>query len=246
MNLEPVDILVIGAHADDIELSCGGTVALAVDAGQRVGLVDLTGGEMGTRGTAETRILESAAARDVLGARFREALDFGDGGLLTGREQELQLIEVIRRTRPAIVVAPYPDDRHPDHARAGRLVTDAAFYAGLAKLQTGPDTGTAHRPQAVLYYLLNYPVPPSFVVDISKVWRRKMDAIAAYGTQFYNPQSKEEEPTLLSKKSFIDWIEGRARHYGSLIGADYGEPFFSKQPPKVADLVAAYCGRELS
>ena len=249
MAVEPVDILVFGAHADDIELSCGGTVAVAADNGKRVGLVDLTRGEMGTRGTPETRVTESMNAAKILGAIFRETLDLGDGGLRTGREQELEVVDIIRRARPSIVIAPYPDDRHPDHARAGNLITDAAFYAGLARLNTGADATDkelpAHRPQAVHYYILNYPVPPSLIVDVSSVWDRRTEAVTAYRSQFYNPKS-EEEPTLISKKSFLEWIDGRARYYGSQIGADYGEPFVSKQPPKINDLVAAYSGRELS
>ena len=206
MAVEPVDILVFGAHADDIELSCGGTVAVAVENGQRVGLVDLTRGEMGTRGTPETRVTESTNARKILGASFRETLDLGDGGLRTGREQEFQIVDIIRQARPSIVIAPYPDDRHPDHARAGTLITDAAFYAGLARLNPGGDaTGgnlPAHRPQAVLYYILNYPVPPSLIVDVSRVWEQRVQAVTAYRSQFHNPKSNEQ-PTFISRK--ISW-----------------------------------------
>lgn len=239
---DSVDILAFGAHADDIELSCGGTIVTAISQGQRVGIVDLTMGEMGTRGTPQIRLRESSRAQKILGADFRLRCDFGDGGLRTGRSEELELISIIRRTRPALVIAPYPDDRHPDHARAGRLVTEAAFYAGLNKIDTGEP---AHRPQAVVYHMLTYTPEPSFIVDVTAAWSRKMKAIAAYASQFYNPKSKER-PTILSQKSFLERIEGRARHFGSMIGADFGEPFFSKQPPKLMDLISAYSGREVT
>lgn len=237
-----VDILVFGAHADDVELSCGGMVVRSVAAGRRVGIVDLTRGEMGTRGTPQMRLKESTKAQKILGAQFRERLDLGDGGLRTGRDEELQVIEVIRRHRPSLVVAPYPDDRHPDHTRAGRLVTEAAFYAGLKKVETGQPS---HRPHAVIYFLQNSPIPPSFVVDVSAAWNRKMKAVAAYGSQFYNPSSKEPE-TWISQKSFLELIEARGRFYGAMIGAAHGEPFVSRLPPRVDDVVHAYEGREVS
>src|SRR5436190_7870512 len=140
------DLLVISAHDDDTELSCGGTIVKAVKDGQRVGLVDLTRGEMGTRGTPRQRIREAQKSARILGAAFREILDLGDGGLRHTREEELQVVELVRRHRPTIVLSPYPDERHPDHARAGRLITDASFYAGLRALTTGLP---AHRPQVV-------------------------------------------------------------------------------------------------
>jgi bacillithiol biosynthesis deacetylase BshB1 len=237
-----VDILAFGAHADDVELSCGGTVAKAVKQGQKVGIVDLTHAEMGTRGSPEIRLRESKVAARVLKAQFRRRLNFGDGALRTGRDEELELIRLIREVRPAIVIAPYTDDRHPDHSRAGRLITEACFYAGLARIETGQ---AAHRPQAVVYHLLTYAPHPSFVVDISSTFGTKMKAIRSYASQFYNPKSKEKQ-TILSQKTFLDRIEARARYFGSMIGAEYGEPFWTKEPPAVADLVAAYSGREVS
>lgn len=237
-----VDILVFGAHADDVELSCGGTVALAVAEGKRVGIVDLTHGEMGTRGTPQTRLRESQEAGKALGAVFRERLDFGDGGLRTGRAEEQDLIRLIRRHQPSIVIAPLPDDRHPDHVRAGRLITEASFYAGLSKMDTGQK---AHRPQAILYYLLNYIPHPSFIVDVTSTWKTKQKAINAYVSQFYNPRSKEPD-TFIARKSFLDMIDARGKHFGAMIGAGYGEAFLSKQPPRVQDLISAYEGREVS
>jgi bacillithiol biosynthesis deacetylase BshB1 len=238
---DTVDVIFFGAHADDVELSCGGTVAKFVKDGLRIGIVDLTRGEMGTRGTPQTRKREAANAAKALGATFRESLDFGDGNLQIGREQELQIIEILRARRPRLVIGPYPDDRHPDHTRTGRIVTDAWFYAGLQSLETGLP---AHRPQAVAYYLQNYMFTPSFVVDVTRHWKTKMKAIAAYKSQFYDPNSKEPK-TFISDPKFLEMIDARGKHFGALINAQYGEAFVTKQPPKIDDVIAAYSGREI-
>jgi len=240
-RLEPVDLIFFGAHADDIELSCGGTIAKSVSDGLRVGIIELTRGELGTRGTPKVREREARAAARILGVRFREHLDFGDGCLRTGREEELQIIEIVRRCKPHLVFSMWPDDRHPDHIRTGRIVAEASFYAGLRALETGLP---AHRPQTTIYYPQNYLVTPSFVVDVTKTWKAKMRAIAAFKSQFYNPKSKEPL-TFISDKKFIEMIEARGRHFGALIGAEYGEAFMTKQPPKVDDVIAAYSGREI-
>ncbi|HEX2060288.1 MAG TPA: bacillithiol biosynthesis deacetylase BshB1 [Thermoanaerobaculia bacterium] len=238
---DTVDIIFFGAHPDDVELSCGGTIAKYVREGLRVGIVDLTRGEMGTRGTPQTRKKEATNAARVLGATFREQLDFQDGNLQTGREQELEIIAVLRRRRPKLVVAPWPDDRHPDHTRTGRIVTEASFYSGLKSLKTDlPE----HRPQTVLYYMQNYMVPPSFVVDVSKAWKTKMKAVAAYKSQFYDPSSKEPK-TFISDPKFLDMIDARGRHFGALINVQYGEAYVTKQPPKIDDVIGAYSGREV-
>jgi N-acetylglucosamine malate deacetylase 1 len=239
--MKEVDYLFFGAHPDDVELSSGATIARAVKDGRRVGMIDLTRGEMGTRGTPAIRRREAAAAARVLGASFRDQLDFGDGVLRHGRDEELEIIEIIRATRPHLVFAPYPDDRHPDHTRTGQLITDAWFYAGLRQLKTKL---TAHRPQAVIYYLQNYMYPPSFVVDTTASWKTKMRAIAAYRSQFHDPKSKEPQ-TFISSPVFLDMIEARGKHFGALIGAPYGEAFVTKQPPRLDDLVGAYGGREV-
>lgn len=235
-----VDYLFFGAHPDDVELGCGGTIAKLVKSGASVGIIDLTTGEMGTRGTPAQRRREASNAARILGARFREQLDFGDGALRTGREEELQVVSVIRRHRPKMVFVMYPDDRHPDHTRTGRIVTEASFYAGLRKLETDLP---AHRPQAVAYYIQNYMFPPSFVVDCTKTWKTKMRAIAAFRSQFHNPSSKEPA-TFISSQDFLDLIEARGRHFGGLIGSSYGEAFVTKQPPRLADPIAAYGERE--
>ena len=234
-------ILFFAAHPDDVELSAGGTLAKLVRDGHTVGMIDLTRGEMGTRGTPQTRRREAANSAKALGAAFREQLDFGDGGLRTGREEELQLIDVIRRHKPRLVFVSYPDERHPDHVRAGKLVTDASFYAGLRALETAHPP---HRPQAVIYYLQNYLPTPSFVVDVTATWKTKQRAIAAFKSQFYDPKSKEPK-TILSDPKFLEMIDARGRHFGAMIGAKFGEAFVTKQPPKVEDVVAAYEGREV-
>lgn len=234
------DLLFIAAHADDLELSAGGTIARAVADGVSTGMLELTHGEMGTRGTPQIRNREARAGARILGVNFREQLDFGDGGLRTGREEELQLIDFIRRVRPKLVFAPWPDERHPDHVRAGQIATDASFYAGLRQIHT---KFPAHRPQAVIYYLQNYVLPPSFVVDVSEHWKTKMKAIGAFKSQFFDPKSKEPKTNLADKK-FLEMIEARGRHFGAMIGAAYGEAFVTKQPPRVDDVIAAYAGRE--
>lgn len=238
---ERVDILFFGAHPDDVELGAGGTLAKCVRDGLAAGIVDLTRGEMGTRGTPAVRKREAQNAAKALGATFRVQLDFQDGNLQTGREQELEIIEILRASRPSLVIAPFPDDRHPDHTRTGRIVTDAAFYAGLKSLETGRP---AHRPQMVCYYLQNYMLPPSFVVDVSATWKQKMRAVLKFKSQFHDPKSKEPA-TFISDPKFLEMIEARGRHFGALIGATYGEAFVTKQPPRVDDLVAAYRGREV-
>jgi bacillithiol biosynthesis deacetylase BshB1 len=238
---ESVDALFFGAHADDVELSCGGTIARMVKSGRRAGIVDLTRGEMGTRGTPATRKREAAASGRILGVTFRQELDLGDGGLRTGRDEELQIIDLVRRWRPTLVFAPFPDDRHPDHTRAGRLITEASFYAGLRRLKT---RRPAHRPQVVVYYVLNHLIAPSFVVDVTESWPTKMRAIAAYKSQFHNPKSKEPQ-TFISRPVFLEMIEARGGHFGALIGARFAEAFVTKQPPRVDDPFEAYGGREV-
>jgi bacillithiol biosynthesis deacetylase BshB1 len=234
------DLLFIAAHADDLELAAGGTIAKAVADGVSTGMVELTQGEMGTRGTPQIRNREARAGARILGVKFREQLDFGDGGLRTGREEELQLIDFIRRVRPKLVFAPWPDERHPDHVRAGQIATDASFYAGLRQIHT---KFPAHRPQAVIYYLQNYVLPPSFVVDVSEHWKTKMKAIGAFKSQFFDAKSKEPKTNLADKK-FLEMIEARGKHFGAMIGVSYGEAFVTKQPPRVDDVIAAYAGRE--
>lgn len=235
-----VDILAIAAHPDDIELGCAGTLVRWKAKGGRFGIVDLTRGEMGTRGNAETRDREARQAAEILGAEFRETLDFGDGGLRQTRENELALIEVIRRERPRLILTSFPDDRHPDHRRAGELTTDAAFYAGLRRIET---SFPAHRPQQTIYFSTAYVHAPTFVVDVTEAMETRRAAVRAFASQFHDPRSTEPT-TLLSAKGFLEAIEARARHFGFLIGAEFGEGFVSKRPPKVEDPIAAFEGFE--
>jgi N-acetylglucosamine malate deacetylase 1 len=235
-----VDILAISAHADDVELTCAGTLIQMHERGYRFGIVDLTRGEMGTRGTAEIRAKEAARAAEILGAEFRETLDLGDGGLRIGREEELIVIDVIRREKPRIVLTPFPEDRHPDHRRAGELVTSAAFYAGLRKLETAHP---AHRPQQTVYFGTFEIQKPMFVVDVTPSIDARRRAILAYQSQFYDPTSTEPE-TMLSQKGFLDMIEARLRDFGALIGTEFGEGFVTRRPPRIGDLVTAFQGHE--
>lgn len=236
----PVDVLAISAHPDDVELTCGGTLVRLKARGHRFGIVDLTRGEMGTRGTPEIRAAEARRAAEILGAEFRDTLDLGDGGLAGGREAELAVIEVIRREKPRIVLTPFPDDRHPDHRRAGQLVTDAAYYAGLRKLETAYP---AHRPQQTVYFSTFDAHPPDFVVDVTPVIETRRAAMRAFASQFHNAGSAEPQ-TVLSQKDFLDVIESRARQLGALIGVDFGEGFVARRPPRLDDLVEAFSGFE--
>lgn len=236
----PVDVLAIAPHADDIELGCAGTLVRLAARGRRFGIVDLTRGEMGTRGDPALRAAEARRSAEILGAAFRETLDFGDGGLAVGREQELVLIDLIRREKPRLILTSYPEDRHPDHTRAGRLVTDAAFYAGLRKLETAHP---AHRPQQTIYFSGAYVHPPDFVVDVTPAMEKRRAAILSFSSQFHDPSSKEPD-TILSQQTFLKMVEARARHFGFLIGVEFGEGFMSKRPPRIDDPISAFEGFE--
>ena len=236
----PVDVLAVAAHADDVELCCAGTLVRLAERGHRFGIVDLTRGEMGTRGDPATRENESRRAAEVLGAQFREILDFGDGGLRKTRENELTLVDLIRREKPRLILTSYPDDRHPDHRRAGELATDAAYYAGLRRIETAHP---AHRPQQTIYFSTAFVHAPTFVVDVTAAMEKRLASIRCYTSQFHNPESREPE-TILSQRSFLAAIEARARHFGFLIGVEFGEGFVSKRPPRIDDPIAAFDGFE--
>lgn len=240
MTSESVDVLAVGAHPDDIELGCGGTLLALPSSGRSFGLLDLTRGEAGTRGTPETRAVEAAEAARILGARFREGLDLGDGGLRTDREAELAIIDVIRRRRPRLVMAQLPDDRHADHVRAGRLVTEATFYAGLRSLVTAHP---AHRPQHVVYFLSSFAAEPTFLVDVSAFFDRKLEAIRAYRSQFFDAGASGPE-TYVSTQGFFEGITSRAQAFGRIANVAYAEGFVSRLPPLLEDPVAAFEGYE--
>lgn len=233
MNLDQkLDVLAIGTHPDDVELACGATLAQMVSAGRRVGVLHLTRGEAGTRGTPEGREIEARKAAEALGVSAVEFLDCGDGGLRHGRAEEDSLIEVLRRWRPEILLGPTPADRHPDHARAHALVADAAFYSGLARR----GEGDAWRPAAVFSYMQHDPFEPSFVVDAGAGWERKLAALAEYRSQLHQEDGDDRGPaTKVASREFRAAVEGRARHYGMMIGVEFGEPFLSRLPLSVSD-----------
>ena len=235
-----VDVLAIAAHPDDVELTCGGTLASLKAKGYRFGIVDLTRGEMGTRGSPEVRAVEARRAAEILGAEFRDTLDLGDGGLRRDRDAELAIIEVIRREKPRLIFTPYPDDRHPDHRRAGQVVTDAAYYAGLRRLET---SHPAHRPQQTLYFSTFEAQRPDFLVDVTPFMETRRAAMRAFVSQFHDPASKEPQ-TMLSQQSFLATLEARARHFGAMINVEFAEGFKSRFPPRVDDLVKAFAGFE--
>jgi bacillithiol biosynthesis deacetylase BshB1 len=249
-----LDVLAVGAHPDDVELGCGGTLALAARQGRRVGILHLTRGERGTRGTAETRLAEAEGAAAALGAVELAFLDCGDGSLRTGEAEEDALIEVLRTWRPDLVLGPAPNDRHPDHGRAHQLVAAASFYAGLGA-RGSRAMGEPHRPAAVFSYMQHHHFDPSFVIDVTTVWEAKMQALASYRSQIYQPPVEPAadrgagDPaagagpaTKVSSREFRLAVEGRARHFGQLIGAELGEPFLSPLPLAVADLLAILPG----
>lgn len=232
---DSVDILAFGAHPDDVELTVGGTLLAAGAQGQSFAIVDLSAGESGTRGTRELRAQEAARAAQILGAAGRECLGLPDGAILLNEASRLAVIASIRRWKPRIVLAPHEDDLHPDHSWAGRIVREAAFLAGVAKV--GSDA--AHRPQAVLSAFAHTVHQPGLVVDISQHFQRKREACQAYQSQFHNPASTEPG-TFISRPEFWHWWEGRARAFGQMIGAEYGEAFAHRGPLRVDNLVEQF------
>jgi bacillithiol biosynthesis deacetylase BshB1 len=227
-----LDVLAIGAHPDDVELGCGGTVALLASQERRVGILHLTSGEMGTRGTPAERREEAKRAGRVLGVDTVIFLDCGDGGLRTGEPEQHALTEVLRRYRPELVFGPSPRDRHPDHERAYRLVHEACFYSGLQRRFEGEP----HRPAAVYSYMQNDSFEPAFIVDVTTSWKTKLASLDEYRSQLHQPGEQRDEPgTKVSSAAFRDAVVGRARHFGMLIGAEFGEPFLSRLPLAVGD-----------
>ncbi len=235
-----LDILAFGPHPDDVELACGGTLARAVGNGRKVGIVHLTRGEMGTRGTPEERRREARRAAEILGVSAMEILDCGDGALRTGPEEEDRLIELVRRFRPDVVLGPPPRDRHPDHGRAHDLVEAACFYAGVGK--RSPELGPPHRPAVTFQYLLHDSYEPDFVVDVTDVWEVRTKAVSAYSSQVFQAggddgTGADEPPTKIASRDFWHAQEGRARHFGGLVGAAFGEAFLSRLPLAVGDVL---------
>ena len=235
-----VDILAIGVHPDDVELSCSGTLLKAVQAGKTTAILDLTRGEMGTRGTPELRKIEATNAGKILGVSDRIILDMGDGLFEHNNENMLEIVKHIRYYQPDIVLINAEKDRHPDHGRAGKLTADACFYAGLKKIETKWEgvTQSAHRPKNVYHYIQDYYTEPHLIVDVSSVWEDKIKSILAYSSQFYNPNSNEAE-TPISSKSFLDFINGRGSQFGRVINATFGEGYTMARPAGVKQIFDA-------
>lgn len=221
-----LDILVFGAHPDDAELGAGGTIAKEVSRGKKVGIIDLTRGELGTRGSAEIRDKEASDAAKILGVKVRENLQFRDGFFRNDEHHQMEIIKMLRKYRPDVVLCNTIKDRHIDHAKGSELVSNACFLSGLIKIETilDKEVQEAWRPKVVYHYIQWKNIKPDFVVDISGFISKKTDAIAAYTSQFHDPNNNEPE-TPISSKTFLDSIHYRARDLGRLIGKDYAEGF---------------------
>ena len=221
-----LDILALAAHPDDVELSCAGTLVKAIQQGKKAGIVDFTKGELGTRGTPEIRMKESAASAEILGLSARENLGFRDGFFVNDETHQLEVVKAIRKYQPDIVLANAYDDRHPDHGRASQLARQACFLSGLINVETevGGKKQSPWRPKAVYYYIQSIPHEPDFIVDVTSAWETRMKSILAFKSQFHDPKSGEPE-TYISSPKFLKMIESRGVHYGHEIGVDYGEGF---------------------
>jgi bacillithiol biosynthesis deacetylase BshB1 len=233
-----LDLLVFAGHPDDAELAAGGLIAKMVKRGYRVGIVDMTRGELGTRGTPEVRARESAAADEVLGVALRDNLGLPDGHLTESIENRLAVVEAIRRRRPTLVAAPHVEDLHPDHAVTGRLVADSLYSTGFAKLETG---SPPHRPNGLVHYMNHYPFEPTFVLDITDVWETRLEAVRCYASQLHSPGSTGPQ-TNISSPDFLRKLEARYRHYGSLVGVTFGEPYWTRDPLPLTDPVSCFLG----
>jgi bacillithiol biosynthesis deacetylase BshB1 len=233
-----LDILVLPVHPDDAELGCAGVILKHVAMGKKVGVADITRGELGTRGSAEIRAQEAAAAAEILGLTVRENIGLPDGFFQNTPEYQLKVIEVIRKYQPEIIITNAFHDRHPDHGRASDLVEASAFLAGLRKIETTFEgqPQQAWRPNMVLHFIQDRYIEPDIVIDVTDYWDKKIESIMAYGSQFHNPEWKGEPQTYISSPEFIRIIEGRAMEFGKSINAKYAEGFTSKKILGVTDL----------
>ncbi|MBP6531854.1 MAG: bacillithiol biosynthesis deacetylase BshB1 [Bacteroidia bacterium] len=232
-----LDILAFGAHPDDVELSASGTLINHTKMGYKCGIVDITNGELGTRGTAETRKSEAEASSKILGLVARENLNLADGFFANDAEHRLEVVKMIRKYKPAIVLCNAVNDRHPDHGRGSSLVSDAIFLSGLLKVVTQIDgvDQLPWRPKAVYHYIQDRFIKPDFVVDISDVWEQRMESVQAFKTQFYQADSKEPS-TAISSKEFLDFLKGRAMEFGRPAGFQFAEGFTVERYPGIKDL----------
>lgn len=225
-----LDILAFGVHPDDVELGCAGTIMAAIDQGKKVGIVDLTRGELGTRGTPTTRTQEAAAAAKIMGVDIRENLDMADGFFANDEVHQRKIIALIRKYQPDIILANAPEDRHPDHGRSAKLVSDAAFLSGLRKIETIHEgvTQNAWRPAYTFHYIQDRFIQPSFVIDITAYMERKMEAVLAYGTQFTGADTSEPQ-TYISSPQFLETVKARALMLGKRIGVGYAEGYITEK-----------------
>jgi bacillithiol biosynthesis deacetylase BshB1 len=228
-----LDILVFGAHPDDVELGCGGTIIKEVQKGKKVGIIDLTRGELGTRGTAESRDEETNKATDIMGVAIRKNMNFKDGFFKDDEEHKIALVQKIRKYRPEIVITNAISDRHPDHPRSSQITIDACFLSGLEKIETGQEIW---RPKAIYHYIQFNNIVPDIVVDISEQMDLKLEAVKAYKTQFFNPNSDESE-TIISSQGFLDSVSYRAKDLGRQANCEYAEGFITHQLPKMESLL---------
>jgi len=227
-----LDILVLSVHPDDAELGCAGTLLKHIADGKKVGIVDLTRGELGTRGSAEIRDVEAADSAKILGLSARENLGLPDGFFQNTREYQLKVIEAIRKYQPEIIIGNAMHDRHPDHGRAYQLIDTAAFLSGLRKVETYGNGGLQQpwRANILLNFIQDEYIQPDILVDVTAHWDKKIESIKAFGSQFYNPEWEKDEPqTYISMPGFIEGIEARAREFGKIIGVTYAEGFTSRR-----------------
>jgi N-acetylglucosamine malate deacetylase 1 len=235
-----LDILAIGVHPDDVELSCSGTIITEINAGKQVGIIDLTQGELGTRGNIETRYAEAALAAKIMGVRVRENLKMRDGFFVNDEAHQLRLIQAIRKYQPSIVLANALEDRHPDHGRAGKLIAESCFLSGLVKVETKDEQGVSQprwRPNYVLHYIQDRFREPDLIIDITAVFEQRMKSIEAYSTQFYSGDNSGTQ-TYISSPEFFESLVARARLLGKRIGVRYGEGFTSEKQIGLRDLGA--------
>jgi bacillithiol biosynthesis deacetylase BshB1 len=226
-----LDILVLSVHPDDAELGCAGTILKHIALGKKVGIVDLTRGELGTRGSAEIRAKEAAAAGEILGLAARDNLGIPDGFFENTKQYQLKIIEAIRKYQPEIVITNAYHDRHPDHGRACDLVTDSTFLSGLRKIETFED-GTRQepwRPGILLHFIQDVYIKPDIIIDVTGHWDKKIESVNAYGSQFYNPSWENEPQTYISSPEFIAVVEARAREFGKIINVKFAEGFTSRR-----------------
>ncbi|WP_214071644.1 bacillithiol biosynthesis deacetylase BshB1 [Mucilaginibacter sp. dw_454] len=226
-----LDILVLAVHPDDAELGCGGTILKHIASGKKVGIVDLTRGELGTRGSAEIRDKEAAAAAEILGLAVRENLAIPDGFFENTKEYQLKVIEAIRKFQPELIIGNAYHDRHPDHGRACKLITDSVFLSGLRKIETYQDGQLQEpwRPELLLHFIQDMYIEPDIVIDVTEHWDKKLESIFAYGSQFHNPEWGDEPQTYISSPEFIAVVESRAREFGKAIHVKFAEGFTSRK-----------------